>query len=358
MGFIKNRIETFLLNAINVDRYLPIQLDITNACNLKCIHCYHPHHNNDGSISLSDWKGILLQYKKMILKMKYRPWIILCGGEPLVSPFLWPLVEFIKQEIGQANISILTNGTLISEKTIQLLKYFDNIQFQVSLDGPDSSKHDLIRGTGNFDKALAGIRLLQNNGFGVNVLSVLSKRTSLWMEDFFKLAKAEKFKSINFVRFVPEGFGRKLLDSSEDQPLIGLELKAAYQSLLQLMLKYQVKSKTQAPLFDLLVPGLGRSGRFWESIVVDYQGYVVASSRSKLKLGHAIHDGLEIIFVSHPIYKSLRGGKVDVCGSCSHFAVCGGDRNAAYAATGNFLGCDPGCWKQQETLNQNMGRAL
>jgi MoaA/NifB/PqqE/SkfB family radical SAM enzyme len=167
------------------------------------------------------------------------------------------------------------------------------------------------------------------------------------MEDFFRLAKAEKFKSVNFIRFVSEGYGRKLLDSSEDEPLLGLELKQAYQTLLHLMMKYQIASKTQGPLFDLLVPGLGRSGRFWESIVVDYQGYVIASSRSKLRLGNAITDGIESIFLSHPIYKGLRKGQVEVCGTCSLYSVCGGDRNAAYAATGNFLGFDPGCWKNE-----------
>jgi radical SAM protein with 4Fe4S-binding SPASM domain len=174
---------------------------------------------------------------------------------------------------------------------------------------------------------------------------VLSKRSEPWMEDFFKLAKQESFGSVNFVRFVPEGYGRKLVNAQEDEPLFGFELKAAFQKMLHLSLKYQVKSKTQGPLFDLLLPGLGRSGRHWESIVVDYQGFVVASSRAKLKLGHALTEGLESIFLNHPIYRSLRSGKVEGCGKCSLYNVCGGDRNAAYAVSGNFLGADPGCWK-------------
>jgi MoaA/NifB/PqqE/SkfB family radical SAM enzyme len=353
---IKKTIESFLLNTINVDRYLPLQLDITNACNLRCVHCYHPHHKNDGAISLEEWKSIVVQYRSLILKMKYRPWVVLCGGEPLVSPFLLPLLDFIKKEMPLANISILTNGTMVTEALVSKLKNYSNIQFQVSLDGPDSDRHDSIRGKGNFEKALQGIRILKSHEYDVNVLSVLSKRTNPWMEDFFLLAKAENFKSVNFIRFVSEGYGRKLLESTEDQPLLGLELKQAYQNLLHFMMKYQISSKTQGPLFDLLVPGLGRNGRFWESVVVDYQGYVIASSRSKLRLGHATNDGIENIFLTHPIYKGLRKGQVDVCGNCSLYAVCGGDRNAAYAATGNFLGFDPGCWKNES--QQNMRRAL
>lgn len=347
-----------MLNKINVDRYLPLQLDITNACNLRCVHCYHPHHKNDGAISLEEWKEIILQYKALILKMKFRPSVVLCGGEPLVSPMLRPLLDYIFQVMPLANISILTNGTLVTDRLASDMKKYSKLRFQVSLDGPDSDRHDSIRGPGNFENALRGIQCLQSHGYEVNVLSVLSKRTSIWMEDFFKLAKVQQFNSINFIRFVPEGFGRKLLVSSVDQPLVGLELKAAYTRLLRLMLKYQIKSKTQGPLFELVVPGLGRSGRFWEAIVVDYQGYVIASSRSKIRLGHALVEGLEKIFLQNEIYQSLRKAKVEGCGSCELYQICGGDRNSAYAATGNFLGKDPGCWKEESQQISYKGRAL
>ncbi len=41
---LAKKIEQSVLDWINVDRYLPLQIDITNACNLRCKHCYHPHH--------------------------------------------------------------------------------------------------------------------------------------------------------------------------------------------------------------------------------------------------------------------------------------------------------------------------
>ena len=345
MKLFSQAIESYLLKKINVDRYLPIQLDITNLCNLRCVHCYHPHHKNEGAISLDDWKAILLQYKALITKMHYRASVVICGGEPLTSPYLFPLLEFVREEMGAAPVSILTNGTLVSEKLADRLSTFETLRFQLSLDGPASDRHDLIRGAGNFEKALRGLRVLKSRGLDVNVLSVLSRRTLPWMEDFFQLAKAEQFNSMNFVRFVPEGFGRKLFDSDADQPLVGIELKSAFERMLALMAQYQVSTSVQGPLFELIMPGLGRNGRFWESIVVDYQGFVVASSRSKMRLGHALRDGLDEIFLKNEIYLALRGGKVDGCGSCSLYAVCGGDRNAAFAATGNFLGKDPGCWK-------------
>ena len=355
MNKMMTSIESFLLRKINVDRFLPLQIDITNFCNLRCVHCYHPHHKNEGAISLDDWKTILTQHRDLTSKMNYRPSIVICGGEPLISPYLEPLLEFIDSEMPSAPISILTNGTLVNEARARQLAKYKRLRFQVSLDGPDAARHDLIRGNGNFVRALAGIRILKSFGFTVNVLSVLSEKTAPWMEDFFQLATAEDFSSVNFVRFVPEGYGRRRLEAHEDRPLLGEDLKSAYENLIHFAAKYQVHSHTQGPLFELLAPGLGRSGRFWESIVVDYQGFVVASSRSKLRLGHAIHDGLEQIFVRNEIYRSLRSAKVKGCGTCSLYAVCGGDRNAAYAATDDFLGKDPGCWKH-ELDNSNFKR--
>ncbi|MFN8791437.1 MAG: radical SAM/SPASM domain-containing protein [Bdellovibrionales bacterium] len=339
-------IESILLRAINADRFLPIQLDITNACNLRCAHCYHSHHKNEGALSLEEWEKILLQYKALIERMRYRPWVIFCGGEPLASPHLFPLLNFVQSQFPDSNVSVLTNGTLINETLVVRFESFRNLRFQVSLDGPDADRHDQIRGEGNFERAIRGVRTLRSRGFDVNVLAVLSKRTFPWIEDFFQLAKTEGFRSLNFTRFIPEGYGRLLVDKEADAPLNSLQLRNAYEKILRFVVSHSVQSRIQGPLFDLLVPGLGRSGRFWESIVIDYQGYIVASSRSKLRLGHAISEGIEKVFFYSPIYQSLRHGKVEVCGKCSHYHVCGGDRNAAYAASGNFLGPDPGCWKE------------
>lgn len=357
MNLLTRSVETMLLKFINVDRYLPLQIDITNSCNLRCVHCYHPHHNNAGAIGFAEWKLILTEYKKLIRKMSYRPWVMLCGGEPMVNPHFFEILDFISSELPSSKISILTNGTLLTDVSCKKFLKYKNIQFQVSLDGPDATRHNQIRGQNNFKKSIDGIQKLKALGLEVHVLSVLSQKTKPWMEDFFKLAKKEKFDSMNFVRFVPEGYGRRLMDAKEDKPVLGLELKSALQNVLHFMMKYQVKSKTQGPLFDLIMPGLGRSGRFWEAIVVDYQGYVVASSRSKMRLGHSLNDGLEKIFLDHEIYRSLRSGQVKICGTCPQFNVCGGDRNAAYAATGDYLGFDPGCWKF-ENQNNNISEGV
>jgi hypothetical protein len=42
--------------------------------------------------------------------------------------------------------------------------------------------------------------------------------------------------------------------------------------------------------------------------------------------------------------KALRHGDIEGCGECHYYGQCGGDRTAAFAATGSFLKKDPACW--------------
>jgi AdoMet-dependent heme synthase len=321
---------------------LGIQIDITNACNLACLHCYHAHHNNQGAIGLEDWKSILLEYKDLLSKLKRAPDVVICGGEPLLCPHLVPLLQFVEQQLESPNITILTNGTLIRPETLSRFSPWV-LNFQVSLDGPEETSHDSVRGKGSFQKALKGISQLQNAGHRVTVLSILSKRTALELRKFFQLAADLQISEMNFVRLVPEGSGQKLVESKADDTLYGLELKAALENIVSYSNEFGVTTNTSKALFHLINPSLGSHYRF-QGLVVDYKGNLKVSSRSSPIIGNVLESGLENLYLNSPLLKALRTSQIEGCGECPHLSRCGGDRNVAYAATGSFLARDPGCW--------------
>ena len=184
------KMERTILNWINVDRYLPMQIDITNACNLRCGHCYHPHHKNDGAIELSSWLKILDQYDTLTKRLGFRPSIIICGGEPLLSKHFEPILENLLARSTPYKVMVLTNGTITDSKKLALMRRFTDIAVQVSIDGPNETSHDAVRGLGSFGKSLSGIRALRELGIPVHMLAVLSKRSSLAIGEFFNLAKS------------------------------------------------------------------------------------------------------------------------------------------------------------------------
>jgi MoaA/NifB/PqqE/SkfB family radical SAM enzyme len=343
-------LERAVLNWVNVDRYLPLQIDITNACNLRCKHCYHPHHQNAGALELSDWLAILDQYDALASKLRFRPSVIICGGEPFLSKHFEPILQNLLSRKRAYALSVLTNGTIVDPAKLALLKQFPELSVQVSLDGPNAEDHDSVRGAGNFARALNGIRVFREHGIKVQLSAVLSKRTSRTIGKFFDLARELNVNGMGFARLIVQGYAQKLVTENEDRPLSPLELRDAYRAIIMEAARTEMRTSTNSPLFHLVQPGLGRNGRFWEGIVIDYKGNYLASSRSRLALGDARSEGLENIFLRHPLLQRLRRQDVKVCGSCPHYAVCGGDRNAAYADSGDFLGADPGCWL---SMNQN-----
>ena len=109
-GFLRN-VEKIIIRWIHVDRDLPIQLDITNSCNLNCLHCYHTSHSNHDSLNLKQWIIILNQYEKLINRLGYKPHVILCGGEPFTSHLLESILNEICSRKINYKVTIITNGT-------------------------------------------------------------------------------------------------------------------------------------------------------------------------------------------------------------------------------------------------------
>lgn len=351
---IEDIIAPKAIKYIGGQEYMAIQLDITNACNLRCAHCYHSHHKNNGALDLNGWLEVLEQYEEFLKKLKLKPSIVLCGGEPTISPYLHPILKKLNEKWDRPPISILTNGTKLNDKLLKNLEPY-NIVFQVSLDGPDAKRHDAVRGEGNFDKAVAGAKLAAQYGIKTDILAVLSQKTSSWIPEFFDMAKENNFAAMNFTRFIPQGYGEDLKNKGLDDSLYGIELRDALIEIVSLSRKHAITTHSDLPLFNLIDPSLGQNGKFgFQGLVVDYKGNLKVSSRANYVVGNVLEEGLQNLFFNHPLMKDLRHGNVKGCGECMYYSRCGGDRNISYATTGSFLEKDKGCWI--EPAQENKGK--
>lgn len=97
--------------------------------------------------------------------------VTLSGGEVFTRPDLFQLIDALIDN--KMRYSILTNGTLISEKTITAFSVGKRRlrlgSIQVSIDGSCAAVHNKSRPPDSFDRALRGLRLLQNAGLPVTV---------------------------------------------------------------------------------------------------------------------------------------------------------------------------------------------
>jgi radical SAM protein with 4Fe4S-binding SPASM domain len=156
-------------------RYLELQ--ITDACNLRCRHCYI----GDGAsreLSLMQITDVLSEFEDM---QGLR--VMITGGEPLLHRSF----EAINEVLPEYSIrkALFTNGMLLRKETLKLLKV-DEIQ--ISIDGLEAA-HEALRGNGTFRRALEAVKNSLDAGFNVSISTMVHRgnlRDFDEMEHMFK----------------------------------------------------------------------------------------------------------------------------------------------------------------------------
>lgn len=98
--------------------------------------------------------------------------LFLTGGEPFM---LVDLDERICVGVAAMPTTVLTNAMLWRGERLRLLERLprDGLTLQISVDSPDPGLHDLHRGSGSFERALAGIEVALALGFRVRIAATL-----------------------------------------------------------------------------------------------------------------------------------------------------------------------------------------
>lgn len=172
-----------------------IYIELLNACNLNCLHCYNNSGNNNSCIPLDVLIRVVKEAEDNKISM-----ISLSGGEPLLYPHLFELLKYI-QENTQLKVSIVTNGTLISKSLIsKILSVIskNRFVFQISIDGATSCTNDYVRGIGSFDMLQSGIKVLEEIGIHFYFHMVLNKMNIGDFEQMIELALFYKHRVVDF----------------------------------------------------------------------------------------------------------------------------------------------------------------
>ena len=109
--------------------------------------------------------------------------LILTGGEPFLLPDLDELVAVCTAALPT---TLLTNGMLFRGHRLERLRRMDHsrLTLQISLDSATPEAHDSHRGKGSWERAVAGIRIAQDEGFRVKVAATLPAAQTHELEPF------------------------------------------------------------------------------------------------------------------------------------------------------------------------------
>lgn len=154
--FANHALRSGATHVLNKPFYL--FLEITNRCNIDCIHCgrtHDPRYREKGHVG--DLPLHLIRKLKPIIP--YASYVVPTGvGEPFLNRDLIAAIRFLK-ECG-ASVSVTSNGTILNERLCREVveSRLDKIIF--SLDGARPETYNSIRAGADFSRVVRNIKNL------------------------------------------------------------------------------------------------------------------------------------------------------------------------------------------------------
>lgn len=144
---------------------LYIAWQLTNECNLACLHCIEesgPGKAFRDELNPAQIFGILEQFSDEEV-----PYLSLSGGEPMLHPLFFDMAAQVCAGSGQLKIE--TNGHFLSTANCARLSDIGVKAVQVSLDGASRATFNRMRVRGDFDVAIDGVRALRKAGVPIEI---------------------------------------------------------------------------------------------------------------------------------------------------------------------------------------------
>lgn len=187
-----------------------VHWELTDRCNLKCKHCYQKNSLFASECNLTECMSIAEQ---LVENKVFQ--VTLTGGEPLLFPAIFELVDYLVEN--RIKPRITTNGYFINN---QIAAYFakHNLHIQVSLDSANYKEHNFIRNSSDaFDKAINAIKLLVNYNVPVSVAFCVNNLNYKSMENFIELLISMNVRQALIGEIVPNNQGNKALFFTKEQ---------------------------------------------------------------------------------------------------------------------------------------------
>jgi MoaA/NifB/PqqE/SkfB family radical SAM enzyme len=157
-----------------------IIFSVTDRCNLACKGCYAQSFRRESPDELDAAELRKVVEEASDLGVSF---FVIAGGEPLLRPEL----EGIMADFPQVIFFVFTNGLLLTDDWIQILRRRRNIVPLLSLEG-DRAMTDERRGPGTYDRLQSLIGRLKKQGifFGVSLTLTRAHFSTITAADYTK----------------------------------------------------------------------------------------------------------------------------------------------------------------------------
>jgi radical SAM protein len=336
--------------------------EVTQACDLACVHCRASAQPERHPLELSTEEGKQLIDQIAALEV---PVFVLTGGDPIKRPDLFELIGHARK-VG-VRVSLTPSATpLLTRDVVFRLKEAGLARLAVSMDGACAATHDAFRGlSGSFARTLDAVRWANEAGLPVQINTTFSRRNIGEIDAIVALMESLRITLWSVFFLVPTGRGKlnDLLSADEFEQVFarihdlsktaGFDIKTTeaqhYRryALQQRVAERKAGLASNAPI--RVEDAIGRAPRGLNDgkgfVFISHKGEVFPSGFLPLSAGSIREQSLAEIYRGSPVFRDLRDtsrleGK---CGACEFKEICGGSRSRAYALTGNPHSQEPCC---------------
>ena len=187
--------------------------EITLKCNIHCLHCgssadYNARNNE---LSTSEALDLIEQLSDLGCRR-----VVLSGGEPFLRQD-WAVLSLRIRDLGM-HVSYISNGYVINDDIIDLLKIIQPIGISFSLDGSNADTHDYIRGKkGVFERCIKALHDTTKAGLYSSAVTSVHKKNINELEDILAILLDNGVRAWQVQTATPQGRMPKELALNDEE---------------------------------------------------------------------------------------------------------------------------------------------
>lgn len=339
--------------------------EITRSCAYACVHCRAnaQHHRDPRELDTQESFRLIDQLAEF-----GNPILIFTGGDPMMRPDLFELIEYAAQKGLRCSLT----PTATALPTIERLKMAANAgirRIALSLDAPTKTVHDGFRQVeGSWDRTMKILHNAQQAGISAQVNTTVSQFNLALLPQMVPFIEEVGAVQWSVFFLVPTGRAQIpwmispedhervfnwLYDLSKSVPF---DIKATAAPMYRRMAIQRKKTEMgsgsevtfqgagfqYADGLDRPTKGVNDGNGF---LFISHIGEIMPSGFLPISLGNVRDDDIVQVYREHPVFRDLRDPSKlkGRCGICEFRDVCGGQRGRAYGVTGDYLETDPAC---------------
>lgn len=316
---------------------LSMELELSRICDLRCIYCYassgEPLQNE---LTLDEILAVIGR----ATEMGVRKIIILGGGEPLLYPHLFEVIDFIRDR--GLIVDLFTNGQTLDDVTACRL-YEHRVGVVLKMNSRNSEIQDRLAGrSGAFLKISRALEALQGAGYpdencALSIETIICRPNYGELPDLWRWARRRGI-SPYFETMTMQGRASEHRDIEVKQG----EVKALFEDLSRIdREEFGCSWVPHPPLVA------SQCARHEYSCTITSTGEVHPCPGVDVSGGSIRETDLREIVTRSRVFTELRDIRKNIkghCATCDLGESCYGCRGHAYQVTGDYLAEDPLCW--------------